>query len=174
MARILNRLTTSNQRLDLRTILEVFKHLINRNVLLQNFTHGSNNTYGNRFLVCIDESTTNDAVRTITCEQPGSTLAWIAKETAFDNISRKLNGFLSANCYLMNSRSLLGKTCLRSKQRIYTVSKNYYIRGNCVTKCVNTFYLAIFDDEVFYCNTVNVFSTSIFSLLSKPLIEGAT
>ena len=74
----------------------------------------------------------------------------------------------------MNRRSLLRKACLRSKQRIYTVGKNYNIRSNFVAESVNTLYLAVFNNEVFYSNAINKFSTSVFCLLSKPLVEGAT
>ena len=44
MTRIFDELTTTDDRSDLRTILEVLEHLIDRDVLLDNFGHRSNDT----------------------------------------------------------------------------------------------------------------------------------
>ena len=116
----------------------------------------------------------NFTIGAVTSEEPGSALARIAKEAAFNNVSRKLNGFLSTNSNLMNSRSLLGKTSLGGEEGVNAVSEDYNIRGNLVTKCKNALYLTIFNNEVFNCDAVNKFSTSIFSLLCQPLVKGAT
>ena len=174
MTRVFYSLTASDKGLDLRTVLEVLEHLIYRDVLLKNFAHGSYNANRNGFLISINKCATDNAIGAVTSEEPRSALARIAKEAAFNNVGRKLNGFLSANSNLMNSRSLLGKTSLGGEEGVNAVSEDYNIRGNLVTKCKNALYLAIFNNEVFNCDAINKFSTSIFSLLCQPLVKGAT
>ena len=95
VTRVFYSLAASDKGLDLRTVLEVLEHLIYRDVLLKNFAHGSYNANRNGFLISINKCATDNAIGAVTSEEPGSTLTRIAKEAAFNNVGRKLNGFLA-------------------------------------------------------------------------------
>ena len=174
MTGVLNGLAASDKGLDLGTVLEVLKHLIHRNVLLQNFAHRSNDTNGDRFLVGIYESATDDAVGAVASEEPRCAFTRVAQEARLNDIGRKLDGFLRANSYLMDSGSLLGKTSLGSQQGVDTIGKDNHIRSDLIAESVDALNLAVFNDQVLYGNTVDELSTSILSLLGKPLVEGTT